>query len=191
MPKNIEIELKFQLLNTDAVIAFLTKHAAFQYESFQHDIYYNAPHRDFLENEANISEWLRVRVEKDKAQLNYKDWQPHESSIKTHCKEFETEVGSYEQLRLILKVLNFKKLIEVKKTRRAWLYADVEVSLDAVEGLGEYLELEYKGKLTNIEEARHYLHTVAEAIGAKTKGLDLKGYPFGLLKAKSLLKQSA
>jgi len=188
MSKNIEVELKLKLLNTDAVVAFLTPHADFKYKSFQHDIYYNAPGRDFLENQDNISEWFRIRIEKDKAQINYKDWQPRNNPIKTHCKEYETDVQSYEQLRPILDALNFKKLIEVKKTRRAWLYKDVEVSIDEVEDLGQYLEVEYKGdQLEDIGQIRDFLQSIVTQIGAETRGLDLKGYPFGLLKKKGLL----
>ncbi len=182
MSKNVEIELKFQLLNTTTVVSYLSKNADFQYESFQHDVYYNAPHRDFLANKDNISEWLRIRIEKDKAQINYKDWQPHDKAIKTHCKEFETGVESYEQLTHILNALDFQQLVEVKKTRRAWLYMDVEVSIDSVDNLGQYLEVEYKGdKLANVQKVRDYLHEVVKKLGAKTKGLDLKGYPYGLL----------
>lgn len=143
--KNTEVELKFKLLNVGDVEGFFTDNAQFEYKSFQHDIYYNAPHRDFLADESNISEWFRIRVEGDKAQINYKDWQPRENPVKTHCKEYETNVESLDQLTLILNALDFKKLIEVKKTRRAWHYKNVEVSLDEVEELGAYLEVEYKG----------------------------------------------
>lgn len=188
MAKNVEIELKFKLLNAPAVEKFLTAHADFNYKSFQHDIYYNAPDRDFLADQSNISEWLRIRVEKDKAQINYKDWQPRENPIKTHCKEYETEVASFEQLSLILDALSFTKLIEVKKTRRAWNYKDVEVSIDDVEELGQYLEVEYKGDaLEDVAQVRAYLHEIVAELGAKTEGLDLKGYPFGLLEKKGLL----
>lgn len=34
-----------------------------------------------------------------------------------------------------------------------------------------------------------YLQSIADELGAKTKGLDLKGYPFGLLEKKGLLKK--
>jgi adenylate cyclase class 2 len=191
MAKNIEIELKFQLLNPDAVASFLSSNAKFRYKSFQHDVYYDAPHRDFLENEDNISEWLRIRIEKDRAQINYKDWQPHDKSVKTHCIEYETNVSSYEQLSHIFDALNFKKLIEVKKTRRAWTYMDTEVSIDSVEDLGDYLEIEYKSDtLSDVDEVRQYLQKVANKLGVKTKGLDLKGYPFSMLEKKGLLKSS-
>jgi len=69
-----------------------------------------------------------------------------------------------------LDALDFKKLIEVKKTRKAWRFMDTEVSLDTVEDLGEYLEVEYKSSLTDIAEVRVHLHKVVENLGAK-KGL--------------------
>lgn len=190
MAKNIEIELKFKLHNAGAVEAYLTANAAHQYTSFQHDVYFNPPHRDFLQDQTNISEWLRIRVQPDKAQINYKDWQPRDNPVKTHCIEYETDVASYEQLRHILDALNFSQLIEVKKTRKAWLFKDAEVSIDSVEELGDYIEVEYKGNsLENVDKVRDYLHSIVTELGAKTDGLDLKGYPFGLLEKKGLLKQ--
>ena len=186
--KDIEVELKFQIMNSTNVITYLKNVAEFKYESFQHDVYYNPPHRDFLADKTNISEWLRVRIEKDGAQITYKDWQPRDNPIKTHCVELETIVGSYEQLSRILEALDFKQLVDVKKTRRAWEYLDTEISLDIVEDLGEYLEVEYKGsKLNDIKAIREHLHTVVREIGAKTGEPDLKGYPFGLLKKKRLI----
>jgi adenylate cyclase class 2 len=188
MSKDIEIELKLPLHNAAEVIDFLSANAIFKYKSLQHDVYYNAPHRDFLADKGNVSEWLRIRIEKDKAQINYKDFQPHVSSIKTHCKEYETDVASYEQLTKILDALNFEKLVDVKKTRKAWEYKDTEVSVDSVTGLGEYLEVEYKGDhIDNVEAVRDYLHTIVETIGAETGELEHRGYPYLLLAKKKLL----
>ncbi|HUB92922.1 MAG TPA: CYTH domain-containing protein, partial [Verrucomicrobiae bacterium] len=79
--------------------------------------------------------------------------------------------------------------VEVKKTRRAWMYMETEVSIDSVEELGDYLEVEYKGSaLTEVSEVRAYLHEVTEKLGAETSGIDLKGYPFGILEKRKLLK---
>jgi adenylate cyclase class 2 len=185
--KNIEVELKFPLKNTAKIQVFLDENAEFKYESFQHDEYYNPPHRDFLEHSENINEWLRIRVSGDKAQINYKDWQPHDATLKTHCIEFETAVESHEQLTNILTALNFVKLIDVKKTRRAWEYDDTEISIDDVEGLGGFIELEYKGELQDAEAARTHLFKVLHRLGAETGELDVRGYPYMLLKKKSLL----
>ncbi len=188
MNKNIEVELKFPILNGNNIEDFLTQKATFKYESFQHDVYYNAPHRDFLENNNNVSEWLRIRVAKGEAQINYKDWQPRDKKIKTHCKEFEANVDSYEQLKEILNALNFTKLIEVKKTRKAWDYMETEISIDSVEGLGFFIELEYKGEIEEVELSRKHLFKVLKALKAETGELDRRGYPYLLIEKKGLLK---
>ena len=117
----IEIEIKLPLLNQTEVIRYLEEKAAFECESHQVDYYYNAPHRNFLENPQNICEWLRLRVSGDKYELNYKDWLPHDEKIKTHCKELETKVTSFDDLRDILEVLDFKLLITVDKIRKSWM----------------------------------------------------------------------
>lgn len=187
MAKDVEIELKLPLLNGDAAREALAKLAKKKYENFQHDVYFNSPGRDFLAEPDNICEWLRIRLDGDKAQINYKDWQPHEEKIKTHSIEYETNVDSYDQLEKIFTALGFKKLIEVKKTRQAWSYKDVEICLDSVEGLGEFIELEYKGDLDSVEAAREYLFAVLGELNAETGELDLKGYPYLLLGKKGLL----
>ncbi len=187
MAKDVEIELKFPLKNAQDVIDFLTKNAEFTHEKSQHDVYYNHPSKDFLTDNDNVNEWLRIRVSGDEAEINYKDWQPHEAKVKTHCTEYETTVSSYDQLSKILTALDFKKMIEVKKNRKSWNYKDTEISIDSVYDLGEFIEIEYKGSLSDIEEAREHLFEVIKTISAETEELDLKGYPYLLLKAKGLL----
>jgi adenylate cyclase class 2 len=188
MSNDVEIELKLPLTNSKEVEALLNKQADFQYESFQHDVYYNAPHRNFLENTDNVNEWLRVRLTEGKAQINYKDFQPHDTKVKTHCIEYEAGVDSEDQLGKILEALNFVKLVDVKKTRKAWHYMDTEVSVDSVEGLGDYIEIEYKGKHTDdIQTARDHLFEVLKTLGAITGELDTRGYPYLMLEKSGLL----
>jgi hypothetical protein len=50
------------------------------------------------------------------------------------------------------------------------------------------IEVEYKGdNLESVEKIREFLQSIVTKIGAETAGLDLKGYPFGLLAKKGLL----
>jgi len=187
MADNVEIELKLPLHNAKELMASLNGRAKFEYEASQHDAYYNAPHRDFLADKDNVNEWLRIRLAGDRAQVNYKDFQPHDSKTKTHCIEHEADVSSAEQLTRILAALDFVKLVDVKKTRRVWMYKDVEVSIDAVEDLGDYIELEYKGNLRDVDAARDYLFAVLKEIGAETGELDQRGYPYLVLEKHGLL----
>jgi len=179
---SIEIELKFPLLNYSEIICRLNEIAIFKYESQQVDYYYNAPHRDFVKNPQNINEWLRLRVSNDKVELNYKDWQPHNEIIKTYCKEYEIKVSSFEGLQSILEALNFKPLITVDKLRKVWLFNEVEISIDFIADLGAFIELEYKGNSDNIEKVRELLFQTLSSTGAQTSEIDLKGYPFLMLK---------
>jgi adenylate cyclase class 2 len=187
---DVEIELKLPLKNRKEVEALLNKLADFKHKSFQHDAYYNAPHRDFLENSDNVNEWFRVRLSEGEAQINYKDFQPHDAKIKTHCIEYEANVDSEDQLNKILEALNFVRLIDVKKLRKAWHYLDTEVSIDSVENLGDFIEIEYKGSHTDVDTARDHLFAVLKKLGAKTGELDTRGYPYLLLEKRGLLKRA-
>lgn len=179
---NIEIEIKFPLLNYEETIRHLNEVANFKYESQQIDYYYNSPHRNFVENPNNINEWLRLRVSNDKLELNYKDWQPHTEIIKTHCIEHEVIISSFEGFKNILEALDFQPLITVNKLRKVWLLNDVEVSIDYVVDLGAFIELEYKGISDNIEIVRKMLFQTLTLLDAQTDEIDLKGYPFLMLK---------
>lgn len=179
---SIEIEIKFPLLNYEETIRHLNKVANFKYESRQIDYYYNSPHRNFVENPQNINEWLRLRVSNDKMELNYKDWQPHSENIKTHCIEHEVKISSFDAFKSILEALDFKALITVDKLRKVWLYDEVEISIDYIADLGAFIELEYKGVSDNIEIVRELLFQTLSLIDAQTKEIDLKGYPFLMLK---------
>jgi predicted adenylyl cyclase CyaB len=187
MAKDIEIELKLPLKNGQYVADFLNKNGKFKYENYQDDSYYNPAHRDFLENKDNVNEWLRIRKDGDRALITYKDWQPHETRIKTHAIEYETGIDSYDQLEKIFGALNLKKLIHVKKVRKSWNFKDTEISIDEVEELGSFIEVEYKGNLSDVEQARKYLFKILEEIGAETGELETRGYPYLLLAKKGLL----
>lgn len=187
-PKSkVEIEIKLPIFNGDEVIAFLQKNGTFLHESSQLDEYYNLPHRDLLANPQDVTEWFRIRVSNGQAQINYKDFQPHGAKIKTHCKEYEANVDSYDHLSEILTALNFTKLVEVKKLRKSWDFQDAEISIDSVDGLGHFIEVEYRGDLDDIAAARKYLFTVLERLGAKTGESDTKGYPWLMLEKQGLL----
>ena len=190
MGQDIEIELKLPLKNSAAVAKFLDKHAKFKRETKQHDIYFNPPHRDFLANPDNVDEWFRIRLAGDSAQINYKDFQPHDQVVKTHCTEYETDVASYDQLNKILAALNFVKLVDVKKLRKIWDYGDVEVSLDSVDELGDFIEVEYKGEAIGIEAARKHLFAALKELGAEPGEIDYRGYPYLLMEKKGLLNAS-
>ena len=56
--------------------------------------------------------------------------------------ERETEVGDQDVMIAIVKELGFVPFSDLSKTRRTGKLNDVEVCIDSVEGLGNFMELE-------------------------------------------------
>lgn len=118
----------------------------------QRDVYFNHPCRDF----SKTDEALRLRFEDGKVELTYKGPRENGRAIKVR-EEISCEVvGEIEEA---LHRLGFKKVAEVDKEREIFEREGIVVSLDRVEGLGEFIEIEGE---TNLKE-------VAESIGISWK----------------------
>ncbi len=144
-PNSVEIEIQVQVESAKKLRVFLNKNAKFIDTQHQIDEYFTPPDRNFT-HVRPVNEWLRLRNSSGKYFINYKNWH-REIDGRTHfCDEYESEIESLEQLQNIFKVLNFKSLIVVDKTREIYLFEDYEIALDQVKGLGEFVEIEYKGE---------------------------------------------
>jgi adenylate cyclase class 2 len=116
----------------------------------QRDTYYDAPHREFAETD----EALRIRREtpladadgspeseaEPAATVTYKGPLLDDAS-KTRA-EHETGVDDGEALAAVLSGLGFEPAATVEKRREFWSYDGFTVTLDAVTGLDEYVEIE-------------------------------------------------
>ncbi|MFB6152328.1 MAG: class IV adenylate cyclase [Haloarculaceae archaeon] len=130
----------------------------------QEDTYYDAPHRDFAETD----EALRVRTERrdDEATvaLTYKGPLVDEGS-KTR-EEFETAVADGEAAAGILDGLGFEPAATVRKERERWSLAGFTVTLDSVDGLGEFVEVETETERESaVESARDGARDLLERLG--------------------------
>ena len=183
---NIEIEVKFPLLNPSVVLEWLSKNAEALYESRQVDEYFNAPHRNFLGG-VTVDDWLRIREESNgKRSINYKHW--YQSEVASHyCDEFETAIESPDSMRKILGALQFETMIKVDKLRRAFKYKDIEFAIDEVAELGSFIEAEYLGDKTDVTEVNAYLIAAISEVGAEVGPVDVRGYPYWLMERKGLI----
>ena len=178
----MEIEIKVRVESIHNLQEFLDQEERSINTNQQIDEYYTPAHRDFTEAEP-IVEWLRLRNSNGVYSINYKHWQ-HESDGRSHyCDEYESKVSDIDNLRKILLATDFKHLITVNKIRSIWMYKDYEISLDTVEDLGDFIEIEYKGNIDGVvpsevtEQMMSFLHN----IGCGTIQRDFKGYPYLLL----------
>ena len=98
--QNLEVEIKFPLLNAAAVVKRLNKIAKKAKTEYQKDIYYIPAHRNFLDQDP-VFEWLRLRATKNRANINYKHWHSDKDKRAISADEYETEIGDIEVLQKV------------------------------------------------------------------------------------------
>jgi adenylate cyclase class 2 len=139
----------------------------------QRDIYYDAPHREFAETD----EALRIRRETplssddgpsseadESATFTYKG-PLIEGASKTRA-EHETGVDDGEALAAALSGLGFEPAETVEKRREFWSYDGFTVTLDAVTGLDEYVEIEREVKTeAEVDAAREAAIAALDRLG--------------------------
>ena len=118
----------------------------------QVDTYYNAPHRDF----AATDEALRIRRETDEehttVNLTYKG--PLVDRDSKTREEIETTVDSATAMDRILDALGFAPVATVHKHRERFGIEDFTITLDSVEELGEFVEIEAEAPEGEIDAMR-------------------------------------
>ena len=134
----LEVELKVKIPSLDPVREQLVrKNAGSAGKVHEHDIYYNAPHRDF----GQTDEAVRVRYTDDHAGVTYKGPKIKKFGLKAR-EELNFAVESGEIFETMLDRLGFRKTREVNKWRETFKLGNASVSLDTVEGLGTFAEIE-------------------------------------------------
>lgn len=134
----LEVELKVKIPALGPVREQLVQRNAQSCGSVhEHDIYYNAPHRDF----GQTDEAVRVRYAGDHAVVTYKGPKIKKFDLKAR-EELNFAVESGETFETMLDRLGFRKTLEVDKVRETYRLGSATISLDTVEGLGTYAEIE-------------------------------------------------
>ena len=171
-----EVELKFRLIDPAAVESRLTALGArFSEPIAQVDRYFAHPARDF----AATDEALRLRSVGDDVAITWKG--PRLAGGTKTRREIELPLGAIAGGRFdgrpvaldrwteLLEALGFCRVLEVAKRRRpgrvAWDGEDVELVLDDVAGLGDFLELELLATPEQVPAAQACLESLARAIG--------------------------
>lgn len=159
----IEVEVKVKADHEEARPIIKKIGAAKIKTEIQSDTYFAAPHRDF----AKTDEALRIRSLDGQATLTYKG--PKLDGISKTREELETPVDEVSITR-ILHALGFKEAGIVRKIREVYWAGGITVSLDAVEGLGEFLEVEIMADSEkDLEPARQKLFEFLKQFGFEEK----------------------
>lgn len=128
----------------------------------QTDDYYNHPTRDFAETD----EALRIRREPnedERGELTFKG-PLVETESKTR-RELETGVDDAETLASILTALDFDAVATVRKTRDRYSLDGFTVSLDEVDGVGTFVEVETTALESAIDDERERAYDLLRRLG--------------------------
>jgi len=131
------------------------------------DVYFAHPARDF----ANSDEALRIRRKGSANFITYKG--PKIDALTKTRREIDLPLPPGEPTAqawtALLEALGFTAVGEVRKSRRKadvdWQGRSVEVSLDEVDRLGFYVELELIAEADDLDAARANIVSLAEALG--------------------------
>lgn len=137
----IEVEVKAKINSFEEIEEKLNEIGAIKTKKeFQEDIYFNSPVVDF----AKTDEALRIRTTKENDNthifITYKG--PKIDSASKTRKEIEMGIEDSIKCAGIFEEIGFKKVRTVRKNRQYYKYENFEISLDDIEGLEPYMEIE-------------------------------------------------
>lgn len=170
---SFEYEVKHRILRVEQVEKGLSDlGAAFKGKKIQKDVYFSHPERDFGKSD----EALRIRTERgkkgDACYLTYKGPKLDPEKGGKSRREIEVRTAENEEVaRALLEALGFVPAGTVEKTRRYYLLEreyDIEICLDSIKGLGQFLELEIRGggkERDEMVKAVEELRTVVKDLG--------------------------
>ncbi|WP_436910496.1 class IV adenylate cyclase [Halosimplex marinum] len=169
-----EVEVKVRADHEAVEAALDAAGAEFVDSVVQADTYYDAPHRDFAETD----EALRIRRERDlesddaggedetereTAKITYKG--PLLEAESKSREEHETAVADGEAAAGVFDGLGFEPAATVRKERAHYRLDGYTVTLDSVDGLGEFVEVETETEDDDIEAAREGARAVLDDLG--------------------------
>ena len=166
----IEVEVKVKA-DHEKVLSILKKIGAIKVKvEEQSDTYFAAPHRDF----AKTDEVLRIRALEGQNILTYKG--PKLDRVSKTREELETPVEGISAKKVLI-ALGFSEAGIVSKRREVFEVGEIIVCLDAVENLGQFLEVEIITKNEkHIETSRQKLFEFLKQFGFEEKDSIRKSY---------------
>ena len=171
----IEVEVKAKIDNFEDMREKLNNLGAVKTkEEFQEGIYLNNPIVDF----AKTDEALRIRTTEQNNEkhifITYKGAKI-DSKSKTR-EEIEFGIEDSEKCAKTFEHIGFKKVRTVRKNREYYTYKNFEISLDDIEGLSPYMEIEIGLEDGNdYQQSQDSIFEVFEQLGI-TDGFERTSY---------------
>ena len=152
---------------------------AYKGEKIEIDRYFDHPNMQILSGGCA----LRVRDAGGKYRLTYKG--PKKDEETTSRTEIEIGIESAGEMIEILDELGFYEVSTVKKLRKTYLLKDLIITLDTVDDLGEFIEVE--GKASNdreFKEKKDEIFKLLKRLGLSTGMISQRSYLEMLIEGK-------
>ncbi|GAH60945.1 unnamed protein product [marine sediment metagenome] len=148
-----EVEVQVIIKNPAEVERKLRKVGKFVETRKQIDKYFVLPQRDFFKKEPPV-EYLRIRFEKGKNHLNYSFLHFGKNGWLRVTDEYETIIDKPEIVEEIFKKIGMVPKVTVIKIRRYFNCGNFETTLDQVNKLGNFMEIEAKRSFGSTTKTR-------------------------------------
>lgn len=148
----IELEVLVEVLDTyEKAVSVLTKYEHVK-DNLIVDKYYYDPLRQNLKpnSSGKTFECLRIRTFKNESKLTYKQ-DVYDNGVWQYSNENELAIEDVYSIKEIFKHLGLKELLTISNYRKYYKYDSYEIVLEKVEELGVFLEVEYKGELSEAD----------------------------------------
>jgi len=132
-----EVELKARVDDRERLLEMIkVAGGIFLREVVQEDYYFSHPCWDLRERD----EALRIRKEGSGCILTFKG--SRIGKVAKVREEFEVRIEDFKSMVALMQKLGFEKAFIIKKRRSDFTMEGATVSVDSVEGLGEFVEIE-------------------------------------------------
>ena len=181
---NKEIEIAVSVRNPKEAERNILKIAKFIREVKQVDNYFVPKDKDFFKKKVT-KEYLRVRHDGNKSHLNYSycHYDKHNHFLQTD--EYESIVENPDIVDEVLKRIGMVHKVTVKKLRKHFSYGDFEITLDNIEDLDYFIEIEAKKDFGGAEKTRDECYKILSKLNVDYEECPDLGYPDMVLRKNS------
>jgi adenylate cyclase class 2 len=171
----IEVEIKAKIQDPKKAFEKIQNIGGnYDHTEIQRDIYFNGDNKDFKKSD----EALRIReIPDDDDFINILTYKGPKLDTETKTrKEIEVTIENKEKMTDILINLGYKPSAIVEKTRRIFNYEEYTITVDKLNKLGYYMEIEYvtdnEEEIKNIQDK---IFSIFKKLGI-TEGFEKTSY---------------
>ena len=171
----IEVEVKAKIENFDTMRKKLDELGAKKTKTeSQEDLYSNSPIVDFAETDEALR--IRTTISEDVKHIFITYKGPKINNESKTREEVEMAIEDSLKAKQIFEHIGFKEVRAVRKNRDYYSYENFEISLDDVEGLEPYMEIEIGLEDgSDYQEAQESIFKLFEKLGI-TDGFERTSY---------------